>query len=140
MVGRTGKVREERSAAVSRSLVLSASLLNGPTDSEKSKYEGRILALAARSDSKWELCYNLACYYSCNGNLNASLTWLETALERPESRRMHREWVSVDPDLDGIRRLKEKRFEWVLAQLGQSHEEDEQERTPCTPRAQVVRN
>jgi hypothetical protein len=100
----------------SRSLVLSAGLLNGPTDSERSKYEKLTLKWAARSDAKWELCYNIACHYACKGQKDEALTWLETALERPNSGQMHREWIEIDSDLKSIR--DECRFKWVLAQLG----------------------
>jgi len=118
-----------------RSLVLSARLMSPDAlrwsgVPEDSPGVAKVAKLAKSHDSKWELSYNLACYYSWLATpaqdhpgaslperVGESLTWLETALEKPGSGQITCSWLKADPDLDTIR--DERRFTWILEQISE---------------------
>jgi hypothetical protein len=105
---------------------------------EDSPDVAKVAKLAKSHDSKWELSYNLACYYSwlatpaqdhpdasLQERVGESLTWLETALEKPGSGEITCNWLKADPDLDTIR--DERRFTWILEQISERQPEQSPE-------------
>jgi len=136
------KFRKDGPLRARRALVLSAQLMLPPAGScpyppEKSRKVERVLKLAKRYDSKWEISYNLACYYSWlasspelslslqERNVDEALTWLETALEKPGSGQITCNWLNADPDLKMMRGTP--RFTWILEQISERQPEQSPE-------------
>ncbi|TCC53447.1 hypothetical protein E0H75_07080 [Kribbella capetownensis] len=92
--------------AQSRAMVHAAALSMQP----HSKGLKKIKKLAKDPRSGWQVCYNLACYYTQQeDDAQAAIKWLETALTRPGVEELAGAWLAMDPDLELLHPLT--RFE-----------------------------
>jgi hypothetical protein len=129
-----GRPKFGRRTARSRTewLVKSATLTAPPTTGHpEPAHLDEVRTEARRTDSFWQLSYNLACYYATReaiapsgdaskvrDDLEEAAKWLETALERPGSGQMARGWLATDPDLSPLHGTP--RFEWLKSQVDNS--------------------